>query len=517
MPTHGQPPGSPASPLRRASPYLGLRWLIVGIFAALWLQVGGTHSSAQAPAVVTFVHFADMHEINALEGGQVGGVSRVATILGELRRRQAPVIATLGGDYLSPSAIGTASVDGEPLEGRHAVAVLNTLGLDWATFGNHEFDVSESGLRARIKESRFRVVSSNVTDAKGNPFPGTVRSALIPVRARARQLRLGLIGLTIDANPQPWVRYLPSIQAAREQIQTFTGRADAVIALTHQSLAQDQELVAQLPEIDLVLGGHEHENWLLRRGPNLTPIVKADANARSVAVITMTFGSPKSRPTTAARLQLLDSRIVQEPTVEAEVRRWTTAALDGFRRDGFALETTIATTTEPLDGREGTVRNRPGRLTDLILAGFVREVGGADVGILNGGSVRIDDMLQPGSITEYDTIRILPFGGKVLKASFDGSLLAAVLEVGVRNKGTGGYLQTWGVTREGTQWLVQGRPLDPAARYVVALPDFLLTGRETNLSFLTRTNPAAHDVQEFRDVRRALIEELRAAYRVASR
>ena len=285
-----------------------------------------------------------------------------------------------------------------------------------------------------------------------------------------------------------------------------------MIALTHQSLALDEELVAQVPEIDLVLGGHEHESTFLRSGQSFAAIVKADANGRSVAVITMTFGSPKTRPTTSTLLRRLDSRIVQDPTVEAEVQRWTTAAEEGFRRDGFALEMTIATTTQPLDGREETVRNRAGHLTDLILAAFVREVGGADVGLLNGGSIRVDDVLQPGTITEYDSIRILPFGGRVLRASFEGSLLASVLDVGVRNQGTGGYLQTWGVTRAGSQWLVQRRPLNPGARYVVALPAFLLTGRETNLPFLTRANPAARDVQEFRDVRRALIDELRVAY-----
>ncbi len=148
----------------------------------------------------------------------------------------------------------------------------------------------------------------------------------------------------------------------------------------------------------------------------------------------------------------------------------------------------------------------------MILAGFVREAGPSDPALLNGGAIRIDDTIPPGPLTEYDAIRVLPFGGIVLKASLDGSLVASVLDIGLKNRGTGGYLQTWGVSRQGNQWLVQGRPLDPARRYLVALPDFLLTGREVNLPFLTRTNPAVHDVQEFRDLRKALIDELRAAY-----
>ena len=99
--------------------------------------------------------------------------------------------------------------------------------------------------------------------------------------------------------------------------------------------------------------------------------------------------------------------------------------------------------------------------------------------IVNGGSVRIDDVLPAGPITQYDIIRILPFGGRVLKATFDGALLAQVLDIGLKNQGTGGFLQTAGVTRDGAP--MAGR--EEAARILpAAIPwrprDFLLTGGE---------------------------------------
>lgn len=488
--------------------------LLVPVFALLfWLLPAGPRSAdAQAPAVVTIVHFNDVSELDPIEAGRVGGLSRLATLVKDLKRTRQPVLLTLGGDYLSPSAIGTARVDGEPLAGRQTVDVLNGVGLDWATFGNHEFDISEAAFRARLAEARFGIVSSNVTDAAGRPFPGTVQSTILPIQVGGRQIQLGLIGLTIDSNAAAWVRYRPPVEAAREQLKLLKGRADAVIALTHLDLDEDQELVVQCPEIDLVLGGHEHENWYLRRGPNFVPLVNADANLRSVAVITITFGRPGTRPTVSTRLQLVDDRIARDPGIESRIRGWMASAFDGFKRGGFSPDRIVATTTEPLDGTEITVRSRPGRLTDLILAGFVREAGPADLALLNSGAIRIDDTLPPGTLTEYDAIRVLPFGGIVLKASFDGTLVASVLDIGMKNQGTGGYLQTWGVSRSGNQWLVQGRPLDPTRRYIVVLPDFLLTGRETNLPFLTRANPAVHDVQEFRDLRKGLIEELRATY-----
>ena len=482
---------------------------------------GPARKDAQAilqPAVITILHFNDVYEIEPIEAGHVGGLSRVATLLAQLKRTQAPVLSVLAGDYLSPSAIGTAVVDGQALGGRQMVDVLNAVGLDWATFGNHEFDGSLEAFLARNAQSTFHIVTSNVTDINGRLFPGTVRSAVVPVRAGgpaspARVVRLGLIGLTIDANKRPWVRYLPPIESAKTALNDLAGKVDGVIAVTHQALADDVQLVTEVKGIDLVLGGHEHENWLIRRGPALTPIVKADANVRTVAIVTLTFARSPARPTVSSRLAAIDDSIAKDPKVEAVAQRWTAVAFDGFRKSGFTPERVVATVTEPLDGRESTVRNRPGRLTDLITAGFAHEAGAVDVALLNGGSVRIDDVIPAGPVSEYDTIRILPFGGNVARATFDGSLLASVLDIGMKNQGTGGYLHTWGVTREGTGWLVQGKPLDAAARYRVAVTDFLLTGGETNLGFLTEANPGVHDVQYLRDVRMALIDALRAEYR----
>jgi 5'-nucleotidase len=476
--------------------------LLVVSGALIWSQ-------SSAPAVVTVAHINDVHEVDATDAGARGGLARVATAIDELRRSSAPLVVTLGGDFLSPSAIGIARIDGEPIAGRHAVSVLNMLGVQWATLGNHEFDIPEASFRARLDEARFKIVSSNVTDAAGKPFPGVPTSAVHTVTAGGRTVSLGLIGLTIDFNRRPWVRYEPPIEAARRAIDALRGRADAIVALTHQSLAADQALVAAVPEIDLVLGGHEHENWLVRRGPRFTPIVKADANGKSIGVVTLTFGAAGSRPAVETRLRQMDERVAKASRVQAEIDRWQEIGFAAFRRDGFDPTAVVATVPEALDGRETTVRNRSGNLTDLITEAMAREAG-TGIAILNGGSIRVDDVLGPGQLTQYDVIRILPFGGKVLRATIDGALLAMVLDAGLQNQGAGGYLHWRGISRDNNTWVVQGTPLDPAAQYDVALPEFLLTGGESRMKFLTRDHPQVRKVEERRDVRQALIDELRA-------
>lgn len=466
-----------------------------------------------APPALTLVHFNDVYEIGPVEGGRVGGLARVATVINDLRRTQSPVLTTLGGDYLSPSALATARVDGEPIAGRQMVDVLNTLGLEYATLGNHEFDLAEPAFLARLKQQKFRTIASNVTDANGALFPGTEPFAVVPVRVGGRDIRIGLIGVTINSNPRAWVRYLPVVESAKAAIQKM-GPVDAVVALTHLSLQGDQELANAVPEIDISLGGHEHENWLIYRGRDLTPIVKADANVRTLAIVSLTFPAGAARPHVAVRLQPVTSEIATDPTVDAEVTRWTKTAFDAFRKDGFTPDRVVATLTTPLDGREATVRNRPGNLTDLITAALAAEAGDVDVAIMNGGSIRIDDELPVGPVTEYDVIRVLPFGGNIVSLSMGGSLLARVLDVGVTNQGTGGFLHARGVTRQGTRWMVQGKPLNPALRYRVAITDFLMSGRETNLDFLTRTHPLVRDVKDLRDIRLALIAELARQYPV---
>src|SRR5687768_7764698 len=120
----------------------GMRGRYFVAFVLCLLAITGSPPApvdAQSGATITILHINDVYEIDAIEGGRYGGLSRAATILRGLERGRSPVLMTLGGDYLSPSAIGTAIIDGQPLAGRQMVDVLNLVGVDWAVLGNHEF------------------------------------------------------------------------------------------------------------------------------------------------------------------------------------------------------------------------------------------------------------------------------------------------------------------------------------------------------------------------------------------
>ena len=473
---------------------------------------------------VTILQLNDVYEITPVEGGRSGGLARVATLRQRLLAEGAPVITVLAGDYLSPSALGTARVDlagtGQParLAGRQMVATLNAMGLDVAALGNHEFDVSEADFRARMQESRFAVVSANVRAADGAaPFPAVVPRTVRRVAvAPGDTLRVGVTSVVLPSTVKPYVVYTDPLPTLAAEAARLDAEADVEIALTHLAFADDATAAATIPGLDLVLGGHEHDNVFARRGPRWVPVAKADANARTVWVHRLTVGRDGA-VTTESELVFVTDAIPDDPATAAVAAEWTERGFAGFRADGFEPTRRVTTTTEALDGREATVRNRPARLGALVAEAYRVAAGGDAAGIagavFNSGSIRIDDEIAPGPFTEYDAIRVLPFGGEVVTVRLPGALLARVLDVGVANAGSGGFLQLAGFEATTAGWTLGGTRLDPAALYTVATSDFLVSGLETGLDFLNAaTNPDVVIVGRHGDVRRALVAEMARVY-----
>lgn len=470
-------------------------------------------AAAAAGPVVEFniLQINDVYEIGPVEGGKSGGLARVATIRKRLLAENPNTFTVLAGDFLSPSALGTAKVNGQSLAGQQMVAVLNALGLDLVTFGNHEFDLKEDQLLARLSESRFRWTSANATRASGGAFPNVTPHAVLTAQGRGGAIRIGVVGVVLDSNPAGYVTYADPLATFRQEVESLRGQADVIVGLTHLNFAEDQALAESVPEVDLILGGHEHENTRAFRGSDFTPILKADANVRTVYVHRLAYDTARRSLAVDSRLVIVTDEIPEDPEVARVVSEWEEKGFAGFRQQGFEPDERVAVTTVALDGREASVRNRATGLTDLIARAFLAEAEGAELAVYNSGSIRIDDVLPAGPITQYDVIRILPFGGKVQTADIRGSLLARALEQGLGSKGSGAFLQTANVGGGAGSWTVGGQPLDPNRTYRVAISDFLATGKEQGMDFL-KPGPDLTIVKDNRDQRMAVIDQLRREY-----
>lgn len=496
--------------------FLVILFIATGCAGPEPLVVDTTPSAEIDPTVtVTILHLNDVYEITPVSGGKAGGLARVAALRQRLLAENPNTITVMAGDFYSPSALGTAKVDGERLRGKQMVAVLNALGLDLATYGNHEFDLDEEDFLKRVNESSFSYLSANVTTDTGTAFPNTQRTwTRTFTDADGDAVKLGITGVTITSNPQPYVAYADPLPALASAVEQVDAEADVVVALTHLALSQDVAAAATIPAIDLVLGGHEHENVRLFRGSDLTPVVKADANARTVYVHRLRYDPRDGSVQINSELVPITDAMPNDAAVANEVQRWVSLAYAGFEANGFAPAKIVTTTTDALEGREAFMRNQPTNLGTLIAESFAREASAVDLALFNSGSVRIDDVLHPGPITQYDVIRVLPFGGEVLTVDVTGDVLARVLDQGIANRGSGGFLQTYRVTQDADgAWQVGNTPLRPDATYTLATSDFLVSGRETGLDFFNaETNPNVTITATHRDVRMAMIDELQRRY-----
>ena len=90
-----------------------------------------------------FVQINDVYEIAPMNGGEYGGLARVAHIRDSIKERFPNTYMFLAGDFLNPSLIGTLKIDGERVNGKQMIDVLNAMDIDLVAFGNHEFDLSE--------------------------------------------------------------------------------------------------------------------------------------------------------------------------------------------------------------------------------------------------------------------------------------------------------------------------------------------------------------------------------------
>jgi 5'-nucleotidase / UDP-sugar diphosphatase len=424
----------------------------------------------------TFLHINDAYELEAVDGGRRGGMARLATLVKRLRVGQPHAIFTHGGDAVSPSVMSTY------LKGEQMIAALNAIGLDVATFGNHEFDFGPAVLRQRMSESKFAWLSANVRDrATGQPFGGARADLMVTVNG----LRVGLFGLTMTetqslSSPGDTVEFRPLAPVALETSRRLRAAgAQLVVAVTHQDMMADRTLAkVDGLEVDVILGGHEHEPLVAEEGRTL--IVKAGADARYLVQVDVWLDAAGRLVERSWTFHEVSARVPADAAVAGLVQRYA-------QQMSRELDIVIGTSTVSLEARRRPLRTQETNLADFI-ADAMRARTRADVALINGGGIRTDRIIPPGPVRKRDVNALLPFSNVVVTLEMPGRQLRAVLEEGLAGieREAGGFLQVSGLRivydlarppgERVRQVTVGGTPLDPDRLYTVATIDYLLRG-----------------------------------------
>ena len=247
----------------------------------------------------TILQLNDVYEIAPLAGGKIGGMARVETIQKQLQKENPNLLTIHAGDFLSPSLIGTIKENGERINGAQMVDVMNAVGFDYITYGNHEFDIDATALQKRLNESNFVWTSCNTFMAEGHaPFfkeqdGKKINSPEYIIHeiknTNGDKVKIGFIGVTIPFNKNKYVVYDDVNSSARKTYDKIKNDIDIAIGITHLERNQDSLFALAMPELSLLIGGHDHNNMIFNVGK--VRITKADANARTVYVHRFKYNS----------------------------------------------------------------------------------------------------------------------------------------------------------------------------------------------------------------------------------
>ncbi len=429
-------------------------------------------ASPRARAPITLLQINDVYSTVPVDGA--GGLARVATIKQQLTAAGRAPLLILAGDFLSPSVASSV------FKGEQMIAALNAAGLDMATLGNHEFDFGDDVLIERMRQGRWQWIVSNVVDAKtGAPIGG----ALPYLVKTIGDLKIGFIGLClntaeISADKLTHTRIDDPVAAAQRYVQVLKENgASIIVAITHLAFATDRTLAERIPDIDLIVGGHEH--YVITATENRTLISKAGSDARYVARLDL---NRRAEGTIERFYELLPvtGAVADDPK--------TAAVVDAFeRRLGGELDTVIGETRVPLDAVSVRLRSSEQNVGDFV-ADAVRADADADVAIVNSGSIRGDRVYPAGPITRRTLVALHPFGNVVCKVAVAGRVIAAALDNGVASypATAGRFPQVSGLKftierrpeggSRAADIRIGDRPLDANATYTVAIPDFMFKG-----------------------------------------
>jgi 2',3'-cyclic-nucleotide 2'-phosphodiesterase (5'-nucleotidase family) len=448
------------------------RWLS---FALLLLGLVAGSSGAAAPPL-TILHFNDFHGhlapvTDPATGETLGGIARLAGAIAAVRAEEPkrPVLVLFGGDLLQGTVTSTVFLGLPDLD------MLADAGVDVAVMGNHELDYGQDHLRTLLGRARFPILGANVRAA---PEPFALRpSVVLAPPGGPRVAVLGLVTEELATTTHPrnaiGVSVDDAIATARALIPGLRREADLVVVLSHLGIAEDRRLAREVPGVDLVVGGHNHNRYAQPVIENGVPIVQAGDWGRWLGRMDLTVEDGRAR-VLGYRLIPIDGRIAEDPALAAQARALA-------QRLEAEVGVVVGRLASALDGHREAVRRGESAFGNL-LGDLARELTGSDVALFNGGGIRTS--IPAGEVRLKHVYEAIPFANELVSGTLTGAQLRAALERSAALDpldNPGGFLQVSGLRyaiRDGRldQVTVGGAPLRPDARYRAVMPDFLAAG-----------------------------------------
>ena len=418
------------------------------------------------------------------------------------------VVLVDAGDAIQGDLAGALS------KGDYIVDIMNQVGYDVAVPGNHEFDFGMDQFLALTKKSNAKYISSNFTDTKANK---TVFDPYVIKELGGK--KVAFVGIS---TPESITKSTPAFfqdekgnyiydfcndktgkklyKAVQNAIDAAKAEgADYVIALGHMGIDDQskpwtsKEVIANTTGLNAFIDGHSHSTVA-------SEAVK-DKDGKEV-----TLSQTGTKLAAIGELIITaDGKISTSLVTDYAAKDEKTASLIKEVKDKIEAVSSkkvgtseVLLTTLDAEGKRA-VRNQETTMGNFCADAY-RIIGGADIGVVQGGGVRAD--IKAGDVTYGDIIALHPWGNMYGVIEATGQQILDALELGARSTPdeVGGFLQVSGISYEidttvpstvvtdenamfvkvaGARRVVNvkvgGVPIDPKKTYTVASTTYILT------------------------------------------
>lgn len=391
------------------------------------------------------LHSNDVH-------GALEGYAAMSALRATFEMSGAEVILVDAGDFSQ----GTIYVSSN--KGASAVTMMNAVGYDFVTLGNHEFDFGYEQLKKNLERANFTVLCADVyLDETGETiYPADA------VFETESGVKIGFFGME---TPETATKVNPGLISeisfatfddlyASAQVAVDDLReqeADLVFGIVHLGVDDESagngyrslDLYDNVNGVDFLIDGHSHT--VMTSGPNGEPIQSTGTAFANIGVIVI-----DNETKTIEDNFLMNTAGLSRNALIASKANGIIETVDAEYNTPFATSEVLLN-GERAPGNRTEQTNLGSLITDAMVWSVVSAGGVASyydapvVGVTNGGGIRAT--IQPGEVTKKDINTVLPFGNTVAVVYVTGAELLEALEASTfcTPDAVGGYPQTSGI------------------------------------------------------------------------
>lgn len=457
-----------------------LQRLLTLLALALQAATFGCAMPKRAPVNLSILSIGDFHgaveesTVKDPETGRIlgGGAALEATLRKERQSNPGGSLVLDPGDIVQGTAVSNLT------RGRASIDFYNSLGVDAAAVGNHEFDWGVANLEERMKQARFPFLAANVIEKATGRAPAWAKPYVIVER---QGVRIALIGLATKTTPAETIpKHVEAYEfqdpvpvAKRLAAELVPAKADLAVLVCHFGISEGDaygtELkeiaAAHIPGVAAAVGGHTHEPFTEMLDG--LPIIQTVRSGLYLGRLDMVF-DPASRKVSEARPALIPvyaDAVTPDPAVLAKV--------EGYQKEVESiLSEPIGEVAVDLDFDS----NRECRFGNLLMD-VIRETYKVDVALQNALGVRAP--IAAGKVTYGDVYKALPFDNTTVLLSMTGAQIARLLkdsDAESRLLFVSGLRFTKHESRPAGERIEVGADLDPQRTYRVAVNNYMAQG-----------------------------------------